>query len=153
MKHLIYIPLVIFTLFSCKAKKADKEPGTLPKDISLKPENNYSQQLDRERLAVLVKEIDSLAGSEVCTDAAEWRSSPIGAKPCGGPSSYIAYPKKLEAEILPKIQEFTALQDSFNKKYRLMSDCMMVPEPSEIRCEEGKAILISQGSARVETAN
>jgi len=142
MKHLIYIPLVIFTLFSCKAKKADKEPETLPKDIALKPENNYSQQLDRERLAVLVKEIDSLAGSEVCTDAAEWRSSPIGAKPCGGPSSYIAYPIKMEDEILAKIKEFTAQQDAFNKKYQLMSDCAMVPPPAGIRCENGKAVLI-----------
>ncbi|SFJ08676.1 hypothetical protein SAMN05421638_2091 [Kaistella treverensis] len=142
MKHLIYIPLVVFTLFSCKAKKGDKAPETLPKDIALKPENNYSQQLDRERLAVLVKEIDSLAGSEICTDAAEWRSSPIGAKPCGGPSSYIAYPIKMEDEILAKIKEFTAQQDAFNKKYQLMSDCAMVPPPAGIQCENGKAVLV-----------
>jgi len=142
MKHLIYIPLVVLTLFSCKAKKGDKEPETLPKDIALKPENNYSQQFDRERLAVLVKEIDSLAGSEVCTDAAQWRSSPIGAKPCGGPSSYIAYPIKMEDEILAKIKEFTAQQDAFNKKYQLMSDCAMVPPPAGIRCENDKAVLV-----------
>lgn len=150
MKHLIYIPLVVFTLFSCKAKKADKEPETLPKDIALKPDNNYSQQLDRERLAVLVKEIDSLAGSEICTDASEWRSSPIGAKPCGGPSSYIAYPIKMEDEILAKIKEFTAQQDAFNKKYQLMSDCAMVPPPAGIRCENGKAVLVKSDVEAVQ---
>ena len=150
MKHLIYIPLVVFTLFSCKAKKADKEPETLPKDIALKPDNNYSQQLDRERLAVLVKEIDSLAGSEICTDASEWRSSPIGAKPCGGPSSYIAYPIKMEDEILAKIKEFTAQQDAFNKKYQLMSDCAMVPPPAGIRCENGKAVLVISDDEAVQ---
>ena len=150
MKHLIYIPLVVFTLFCCKAKKAVKEPETLPKDIALKPDNNYSQQLDRERLAVLVKEIDSLAGSEICTDASEWRSSPIGAKPCGGPSSYIAYPIKMEDEILAKIKEFTAQQDAFNKKYQLMSDCAMVPPPAGIRCENGKAVLVKSDVEAVQ---
>ena len=150
MKHLIYIPLVVFTLFSCKAKKADKDPETLPKDIALKPENNYSQQFDRERLAVLVKEIDSLAGSEICTDASEWRSSPIGAKPCGGPSSYIAYPIKMEDEILAKIKEFTAQQDAFNKKYQLMSDCAKVPPPAGNRSENGKAVLVKSDVEAVQ---
>jgi hypothetical protein len=112
----------------------------------LKPENNLSQQQDKDELTVAIKKIDSLAQSETCSNVADFAFTAIGAKPCGGPSSYIAYPKKVEAEILPQIQKFTTMQSAFNKKYNLMSDCALVPEPTGIACENGKAVLVNKNS-------
>ncbi len=145
MKNILILGIAVLTLTSCGSKKAANSE-TLPKDISLKPDNLLSQQQDKEQLSLAIKEIDSLIANESCTDASDWNFAAIGAKPCGGPSSYIAYPKKSEAEILPKIERFTAMQAAFNTKYKLMSDCMLVQPPSGIRCENGKAVLESLGS-------
>ncbi|MGZ5264616.1 MAG: hypothetical protein ACXWBY_04675 [Kaistella sp.] len=151
MKNLLIISIALLSLASCKAKKSVENADTLPKDISLKPENNMSQQEDQQALSALIKEIDAIIATEPCADPAEWKFSAIGAKPCGGPSSYVAYPVKLEDEILPRIERFTAMQSAFNTKYNLMSDCAMVMPPSEIRCENGKAVLV-RGNSEVSEA-
>lgn len=137
------------TFSSCKTKQVD--PEKLPKDIALKPERengNLEQELalEAERLRSLLTTIDSLANSRNCTDAEEWRISPLGSKPCGGPASYMAYHKETEEEIIPKIQEFTKRQADYNRKRNLFSDCAIVPQPSGLRCESGKAVLIKDGS-------
>lgn len=142
MKNIFIIGIALLSLVSCKTKKSAENTDTLPKDISLKPENNMAQQEDRQQLTSLMREIDAFIALEPCTNPADFKFTAIGAKPCGGPSSYIAYPTKLEAQILPKIEHFTQMQSAFNKKYNLMSDCAMVMPPSEIRCENGKAVLV-----------
>ena len=151
MKNLFIISIALFSLASCKAKKSAENTDNLPKDISLKPENNMFQQEDQQALSALIKEVDAIIAKEPCTDPAEWKFTAIGSKPCGGPSSYIAYPVKLEDEILPRIERFTAMQSAFNKKYNLMSDCAVVLPPSEIRCENGKAVLV-RGNSEVSEA-
>ena len=40
MKNVLSAALVIFSLSSCKTKKAVENSDLLPKDITLKPENN-----------------------------------------------------------------------------------------------------------------
>ncbi|MCG2780975.1 MAG: hypothetical protein L6264_08495 [Weeksellaceae bacterium] len=150
MKNLLVLSLALLSLASCKSKKSAESAENLPKDIALKPENNLSQQNDRDELSKKIKEINLLIAAEPCIDPTEWKFTAIGAKPCGGPSSYIAYPNKLEGEILPKIQNFTAMQAAFNKKYNLMSDCAMVMPPSGIKCENGKAVLVTENTGATE---
>ena len=140
MKSLIITALSLIALSACKTNVYENSDD-LPKDIALKPENNISQQLEQQQLASLIKEIDSVAQGESCDGVSRWEFTAIGSKPCGGPVSYIAYPEKIEDVILPKIKKFTAMQKTFNKKYKVISDCAMVPEPTEIKCEEGKAVL------------
>lgn len=142
MKHLLIIGISVLTLASCSSKKGIVEAETLPKDISQKPHDHFTQDDEKVQMKNLIKEIDSIIGNENCTDASKWKFTAIGSKACGGPSSYIAYPAKLEEEILPKVTQFTSMQSAFNTKYGLMSDCAMVMPPVEIRCENGKAILI-----------
>ena len=133
MKNIVIIGIALLSIASCKTKKSAENTDTLPKDISLKPENNMAQQEDRQQLTSLMREIDAIIALEPCINPADWKFTAIGAKPCGGPSSYIAYPAKLEAQILPKIEHFTQMQSAFNKKYNLMSDCSMVMPPAGIR--------------------
>ncbi len=140
MKSYIILSSIVLTLTACTSRNAEN-PDNLPKDISLKPENNHSQQQDREMLAVMIKDIEDQIAKVSCNDASQWKYAAIGAKPCGGPSSYIAYPVELEDELLPKIETFTQMQSAFNKKYQLMSDCMLVQPPTEIECVDGKAVL------------
>ncbi|KIA88567.1 hypothetical protein [Kaistella jeonii] len=147
MRTVLTLVIATLSLFACKSKNTVENAENLPKDITLKPENNLTQQADQQQLSSLIKEIDSMAQRETCDGSANFAFAAIGAKPCGGPSSYIAYPKKIESEILPQIQKFTAMQSAFNKKYNLMSDCAIVPEPTEIKCEGGKAVLVNGNSS------
>lgn len=147
MKNLIVTALMLFTVGSCTSQKnAAEESETLPKDVALKPEKSDDQEREREEMTTLIKEIDAMIAKESCTDAADWKFTAVGAKPCGGPSSYLAYPKSLEKTVLPKIAAFTSMQSAYNSKYGLMSDCAMVLPPAEIRCENGKAVLVSAQS-------
>ena len=122
---------------------------TLPKDISLKPDNIILQQEQKQAMSDLIKDIDSLIQKESCEDATNWEFTAIGSKPCGGPSSYIAYPKKLAGEILPKVADLTAKQMAFNKKYGMMSDCAFISEPTGIKCEDGKAVLVRDSEVTI----
>ena len=142
MRPFIIIAISIFTLSACSSKKAALDEETLPKDIALKPHDHFAQDEEQVQMKNLIKEIDSLISTETCTNAADWKFTAIGAKPCGGPSFYIAYPEKLEEQVLPKITQLTSMQSAFNTKYNLTSDCAVVMPPVEIRCENGKAILV-----------
>ena len=143
MKRIAAAFIATFTMYCCTSKKATEN---LPKDIALKPVRTEAQDADREQLGDLRAEIDSLVSSVTCNKVDDWRISPIGSKPCGGPAAYLAYPISLENEITPKITEYTTRQSDFNRKYGLMSDCALVPQPSGIRCENGKAVLITSNT-------
>lgn len=145
MKKITAIIPVLFVL-SCSTTK---NVENLPKDVSLKPPREAQADADLQALKDLRQEIDSTAGSVSCTNADDWRISPIGSKPCGGPAAYLAYPKKLETEILPKIQDYTQKQSDYNRKKGLMSDCAIVPAPAGVKCENGKPVLIKATSAEV----
>ena len=150
MKHFLIIAISILTLSACSAKKAALDEDTLPKDISQKPHNHFTQEEDQLQMKNLIKKIDSLIAIETCSDPADWKFTAIGSKACGGPTSYIAYPINLEDEILKKASQFTSMQSEFNTKYGLMSDCAMILPPVEIRCENLKAVLIGDHSDKEE---
>ncbi len=154
MKAVFFIFLGIFTLQSCFSKPP-VDPSTLPKDISTMPipekdsvnanhpivKDSTDTKALEENIRDLRKEIIQLSESKICENAADWRISPLGAKPCGGPRTYIAYPKDLENVLLPKISKFNAASADYNRKKGLTSDCAIVPIPSGIHCENGKPIL------------
>ncbi len=148
IKSYTVIIVMLFSITACKSKQATDDPSTFPKDVSQRPDRNYNGKSDEEILAIqeaslqnLREEIDSLVGAHNCTDETEWRISPFGSKPCGGPSRYLAYHIDTEEEILPKISEFTKIQAEYNRRKQIFSDCAIEPQPTGLRCEGGEAIL------------
>lgn len=115
----------------------------LPKDISERPADEDSQKYEQAQLDKVKASIESEIAKEKCTDASEWTFAPMGAKACGGPQMYIAYPKKMEATILTKINDYTEKVKAFNQKYGIMSDCMMIMPPTSVKCTDGKAVLVN----------
>jgi hypothetical protein len=88
-------------------------------------------------------EINQLATSQNCTNASDWKFTPIGSKPCGGPMSYIAYSRKIDGKrFLELVNNYTALQADFNKRTGAISNCELVARPSGVRCENSKAVSI-----------
>jgi hypothetical protein len=95
-----------------------------------------------EELLSAQAEIILLAESVPCTNASEWKFTPMGNKACGGPARYIAYHQSVEREILDLVNRFTALQKAYNEKNNVISDCLLVGPPRTIQCEANKAILV-----------
>lgn len=114
----------------------------LPKDISLKEMSTADYPSDSARLSVSRLEITESIAKVRCEDASQWKISAMGAKPCGGPAYYIAYPEEMEEEIAPKIARFAQQQSSFNQKYGRLSDCVIAPEPTSVQCKNGKVVLV-----------
>ena len=123
------------------SKKLDDD-STLPKDFYERPVSENSRKYDEVALDKLKIEILNLIAKEKCNDVQEWSFSSLGIKPCGGAASYIAYPLVLENTILPKIQNYNELQDEFNKKYELTSDCNVERVPTGVRCQKGHPVLV-----------
>jgi hypothetical protein len=110
-------------------------------DIAERPADEAARNTIRHSSIEFIS-IESEVTKEKCTDATEWAFAPMGAKSCGGPQLYIAYPKKMEKSILSRIDDYTEKVKAFNQKYGIMSDCMMVNPPTAIKCIKGKAELI-----------
>ncbi|WEK18156.1 MAG: hypothetical protein P0Y49_15295 [Candidatus Pedobacter colombiensis] len=104
---------------------------------------NSSKEVEQANLIKLKNEIIELSKKVSCEDAKEWKFMPIGAKACGGPSDYISYSTKIDTnDFIKKVNFYTAESEKFNKKWGIVSDCTLLNPPKEIRCENGKAVLI-----------
>lgn len=142
--QLLKISAILFclSLFAVSCKTVVNDEANLPKDISERPADENSQKYDQARLDKIKSSIEEDIAKEECTNTADWTFSPIGSKACGGPISYIAYPKKIESTLLPKIELYKNVMSEYNKKYNITSDCMMAAEPTSVKCENGKAVLV-----------
>lgn len=107
-------------------------------------ENGLLSQVEEFKiLNELYIEIQGLAQSEACVDVEEWTYTAIGAKACGGPADYIAYPLTIDVEsFLEKVEQYTAMQEGFNETWGIVSDCALPPAPIGVECVEGVAQLI-----------
>ena len=82
-----------------------------------------------------------ISKSEKCTNGSDWKSVGLGVKACGGPVSYIAYSAKIdEAKFLEKVNLYNQKSTEYNKKYNLISDCMLVMPPEQIECINGSPV-------------
>jgi hypothetical protein len=92
-----------------------------------------------EQLNTLV----ALSESVSCENADEWRFAGIGAKPCGGPTDYIAYSIKMDTtDFLSRVNDYNAAVRAKNEREGLISDCAIEPAPLSVQCQDGLAILI-----------
>ena len=95
-----------------------------------------------EELVAAQAEIIRLAESVPCTNASEWKFTPMGNKACGGPARYLAYHQSVERELLDLVERFTTAQKTYNETNNVLSDCLLVGPPRTIQCEANKAILV-----------
>ena len=104
--------------------------------------SNEPLPITLEQILNYQTEIIELSESIPCTNASEWKFTPMGSKACGGPTRYIAYHQSIEKRFLDLVQSFTAIQKAYNEKNNVVSDCMLVGLPKSIQCEGNKAVLV-----------
>lgn len=108
---------------------------------------NSDDGISEEDLANQFREILAIAESESCVNVDDWLLVGIGAKPCGGPSGYIAYSINIDTEaFLALVENYNKNVQEYNEREELISDCAIVSPPSSIRCENDKAVLVYESN-------
>ena len=96
-------------------------------------------------LSNMLARINEIANSVKCINADEWRYTPYGSKPCGGPNGYIAYSSNIDTTAFLKlIEEHKLAQKKYNEEQGIISDCSVPAEPTGVKCEQDKAVLLYQ---------
>jgi hypothetical protein len=94
---------------------------------------------DEQALAAEYTEIQRLSLSTSCEDAKDWTFTAIGARACGGPTSYIAYSTKIDVNaFLNLIKLYSEHQYQYNQKWGVISPCSIIIPPKGVICENGK---------------
>ena len=89
----------------------------------------------------LGNEIRTLVDSSVCNNETDCAYIAFGSKPCGGPWSYLVYSTSIDVDLLKsKVEQYNKMEDEYNKKHGIGSDCAVVLPPSSLKCENGKCV-------------
>ena len=112
--------------------------------VSCQTNTSATIEEDRQELTTLLTEIKEIANSVSCTNSSDWNFTAIGSKACGGPQNYIAYHKNIDTvAFLKKVEIYTTLEKTFNKKWGIISDCAVVIAPIDIICENGEVKFVN----------
>ncbi len=102
-----------------------------------------SKEEDLSQLTTLKTEIENLANSSRCNEAATCKFIAFGSKPCGGPWSYLIYSTAINEEQLKSLVEtYNEKEANFNKKWGIVSDCALAQQPSSIKCENNTCVAV-----------
>ncbi|MGX9218447.1 hypothetical protein ACWV27_08580 [Massilia varians] len=84
----------------------------------------------------------ALAADAACSDSAQCRTLPLGARACGGPEAYLAYStaKGSEAQLRSLAERYQAERRAANKASGMMSTCQFMPDPGAV-CQAGRCQL------------
>lgn len=125
MKHLVRI-LILFVL--------------LP---SFQCDDNENTRTTPELLAEKKQEIVNYIQSFSCTNASGCLYIAFGAKPCGGPREYLAYPNTVNQSVLENmVNEYYEMDQQYNIETGAISDCMLVGPPNTVECVNGVCTII-----------
>ena len=98
---------------------------------------------DLAELNNLKEEIELLVDSDICSENSDCDSVAFGSKACGGPKTYLVFSTSINVEMLQqKVATYNALEDAFNKKWGIISDCSVIMPPTSIQCINGKCTAI-----------
>lgn len=103
---------------------------------SATPESGSTPEVSLDSLRTVVNE---LVGEPVCESAADCRAIAFGAKPCGGPWTYLPYSISVtdSARLSRAAARYDRREEELNRKDGRVSDCRYVPEPG-LECREGR---------------
>ena len=83
-------------------------------------------------------QIRAMVGNAACSDNAQCRSLPLGARACGGPEAYLPYSTAnlSEPSLLALAERYKAERQAGNAASGMMSNCRFIPDPGAV-CRGG----------------
>jgi hypothetical protein len=98
-----------------------------------------AQEVEKKAIDKLKSEIVVLAESSICSEDNDCNFVGLGSKPCGGHWEYLVYSKSIDTiKFLAKVEDCNRLENEFNQKWGIISDCSFVVPPDSVICENGK---------------
>lgn len=80
--------------------------------------------------------------TEVCENGQDWSYVAYGAKACGGPQGFLAYPKAIDTtQFFSKVAAYTKAEQSYNETWSVFSTCEAIQSPKAVVCENGRPVL------------
>ncbi|MBE0424049.1 MAG: hypothetical protein IBX66_08940 [Lutibacter sp.] len=102
-----------------------------------------SKEDDLAELNDLQGEIKLLVDSGVCSENSECEYIAFGSKACGGPKTFLVFSTSIDVALLQqKVATYNALENSFNQKWGIISDCSVPLPPLNVICVAGKCTAI-----------
>lgn len=128
---LIAVPAL---LLACGGQQAANPP----------PAETFAAQ--SARLATLWNEIRALADASRCSADRHCRALPLGAKPCGGPWSYLIYSQEDAdlPQLRAKVREHRALESALNRQSLAISDCEFIAPPERLACRQQRCVNLDE---------
>lgn len=78
-----------------------------------------------------------------CNENTTCMSIAFGSKACGGPQEYLVFPSSINLDSLTeKVNNYNAMENSYNLTYNIVSDCMAVMPPENIGCINGVCTIL-----------
>jgi len=101
--------------------------------------SNPTQEEDLNKLNNLKEKVEQLIASGKCTEDTNCSYIAFGSKPCGGPWSYLVYSSNIDSDLLiSKVNNYNQLENEYNLKWGIISDCSTPAPPNSVECVEGK---------------
>ena len=122
----IILPVTLFVSVSLVLASNSNETAH-----SLASNSITNQQSNRADLDKLKKEIDREIGRPSAKRLTQCKVIAFGAKPCGGPTTYLVYSslQTKENKLKRLVGQYNSLQDKINKETDAISDCLFLEEP------------------------
>jgi hypothetical protein len=100
--------------------------------------------------ASLMDKIRAEVGDAACGGPQDCHSIAIGAKPCGGPDSYLAWSSRRsdERRLRALVEQYAAARKDENRRADANSTCVFETNPG-VSCQEGRCIQRPRGQGSV----
>lgn len=128
MRRIVIVAAILFSLAVGVAGLELKDPFLAGVNRSVV---NASQQSDVERMEELRRVIQEEIGEPAAKNLPQCKVIAFGAKPCGGPVTYLVYStaNTNESRLKSLVSEYNQRQKRHNEERQMVSDCMVVTEP------------------------
>ena len=101
------------------------------------------QEITTKNLEKQLAEIHSVINADSCSETGECSFLAYGSKACGGPQGYLLFSDQVDVEALTTmVENYTKAEDAYNRKFGIISDCMVVTPPTQLACENGKCVQV-----------
>ena len=141
--------LVLLSLLACAActTRADA-PAASPAASPVTPQAAQPAASAPPSTNTLAQ-ITGLIGKAACTSDKQCQVLPVGARPCGGPASYLAWSnaKTSGAELQALADRHRSEQQASNTRSGMVSDCRAIAPPAAA-CRTGTCQLVDAVSAQ-----
>lgn len=129
-RHLACVLILVILPLGCAGAGHEQPPTAQPEATTL----TAAQTMDSLRL-----EIQELVGQAQASSVDNCRAIPFGAKPCGGPWTYLVFSteKTDSAGLADLVGRYNAIEARLNREEGRISDCQFVTPPS-LRLVDGR---------------